>query len=104
MELELRVARLHTAEQILVPLEREIRIVTSLQQQLSATKFDRLVDLPVDLLEAEDVTFRRTYWTIERAEVAAGDADVRVVDVAIDDVGDEAVGMPPRADAVGEFT
>ena len=40
--------------------------------------------------------------TIERAEVAPRDAHVRVVDVAVDDVGDDALGMLAGANGVGE--
>ena len=45
------------AEQILVPLDRQIGIVAALQQQLVAADGDRLVDLAEDLLEAEHVAF-----------------------------------------------
>ena len=99
-----RKALLDGAKEILVPLERQIRIVPTLQQQLNAAERDRLVDLAEDLLEAEHVSFGRPDRPIERAEVAARDADVRVVDVAIDDVGDESVGMLAGADLVGELS
>ena len=99
---ERRITLLHRAEQVLVPLERQVGIVPALQQQLTAAERDRLVDLPEDLVEAEDVAFGRSDRTVERAEVAARDADVRVVDVAIDDVGDDAVGMLAGADLVGQ--
>ena len=97
------IALLHRAEQILVPLDRQIGIVAALQQQLHAAERDRLVDLAEDLLEAEHVALARSDRPVERAEVAARHADVRVVDVAVDDVGDDAVGMLARADAVGEL-
>ena len=102
VQLELRIALLDRAEQILVPRQRQIGIVAALQQQLDAADGDRLVDLPEQLVEAEHVALRRSDRPIERAEVAPRDADVRVVDVAVDDVGDDAVGMLARADAVGE--
>src|SRR5262249_40969024 len=41
--------------------------------------------------------------TIERAEVALGHADVRVVDVAVDDVGDDFVRMLAAANRAGEL-
>ena len=59
VQAERRIARLHRAEQILVPLERQVGIVPALQQQLPAAERDRLVDLPEDLLESEDVAFAR---------------------------------------------
>ena len=102
VQLEIRIALLDGAEQIFVPGERQIGVVPALQQQLHAADFDRLVDLPEDLVEAEDVAFARADVAIERAEVALRDADVRVVDVAIDDVGDGAVRMLAQADTVGQ--
>ena len=97
MQLERRVALLDRAEQILVPRERQVGIVAALQQQLDAADRDGLVDLAEQFVESEDVAFRRSDRTIERAEVALRDADVRVVDVAIDDVADDALGMLPLA-------
>ena len=93
MQLERRIALLHRAEEILVPLDRQIGVVAALQQELHAADGDRFVDLAEDLVEAEDIPFGVPDGSIERAEVAARDADVRVVDVAVDDVGDDAVGV-----------
>src|SRR4029077_15645645 len=81
MQPERRVPRLDAAEEVFVPLDREVGIVSALQQQLSAAERDRLVDLPEDLIEAEDVALAGPDGAVERAEVAARDADVRVVDV-----------------------
>ena len=61
----------------------------------------RLFDLLEDLVEAEHVAFAVADRAVERAEVAARHADVRVVDVAIDDVGDDAVGMLAAPHGVG---
>ena len=96
-----RVALLDGAEQILVPLNRQVGVVAALQQQLVAADRDRLVDLAEDLLEAEDVAVRGPDRAIERAEVAAGDADIRVVDVTVDDVAHDTLGMLAAADRVG---
>ena len=90
VQLEVGIALLDRAEQIFVPRQRQIGIVAALQQQLHAADGDRFVDLPEQLVEAEDVALGRSDRPIERAEVALRDADVRVVDVAIDDVGDDA--------------
>ena len=102
MQLERRVTRFHRTEQILVPRDGQVRVVSALQQQLVATNGNRLVDLLEDLLEAEDITVRRPDRPVERAEVAARHADVGVVDVAVDDVGDDALGMFPRANRIGK--
>src|SRR5690349_10117914 len=74
---------------------------TALHQHAGAAERDRLVDLLADLVERADVSVRRTGATIERAERADDVADVRVVDVAIDDVCAEVVRMSARAYLVG---
>src|SRR5437660_1375773 len=45
MQTELGIKRIHSAEKIFVPLERQIRIVTSMQQQQDAAECEGLVDL-----------------------------------------------------------
>ena len=100
--LNVGIALLDRAEQILVPRQRQVGIVAALQQQLHAADGDRFVDLPEQLVEPEHVALGRSDRPVERAEVALRDADVRVVDVAVDDVGDDALGMLAGADAVGE--
>src|SRR5437016_13572484 len=83
------ISLLDCAEQIFVPRQGQVRIVTALQQQLRAADGNRLVDLAKQLLEAEYVSLRGTDGAIERAEVTFRNADVRVVDVAIDDRSEE---------------
>ena len=77
-------------------------IVPALQEDLHGPDRLRLVDLRADLLEREDVAFRVLRPPVERAELAVGDAHVGVVDVAVDDVRDDVVGVPLAALRVGE--
>ena len=63
---------------------------------------DRLFDLREDLVEAERVALGRSDRPIERAELAARHADVRVVHVAVDDVGDDAVRVLRAPHVVGQ--
>ena len=83
-----RVVALDVAHQVEVPLERDVRIVPALEQDLHAADRLALVDLGADLLEAQHVALVVLGPAVERAELAVGDADVGVVDVAVDDVGD----------------
>src|SRR5689334_22003435 len=101
VQLKSRILRAQRAQQIFVPLDAKIRMQTALHQHARAAKRDRLVDLLANLVERADVSIRRTGPTIERAERADDVADVCVVDVAIDDVGDDVVGMAARAYLVG---
>ena len=75
--------------------------MAALHQDLHAAQRLGLVDLRADLLERQRVAFAVLRPPVERAEAAVGDADVRVVDVAVDDVRDDVVRVLRVADAVG---
>ena len=76
--------------------------MTSLQEELNAADFDRLVDFPEDLVEAEYISLIGADIAVERAEVALRHAHVRVVDVPVDDVSDCVAGVLAPADVVGQ--
>src|SRR5258706_2192296 len=103
VQLEIRITSLHRAEQIFVPRERQVGIMSTLQQQLDASDRDGLVDFSEQLVEAEDVALRGSDFPVERAEVTFRNADVGVVDVPVDDVGDDAARMFSLTDVVGEL-
>ena len=63
------IALLDRREEVLVPLERNVRIVAALQQQLGAAEANRLFDLPENLLEAERVALGGPDRTVEGAEL-----------------------------------
>jgi hypothetical protein len=98
-----RVVPLDVAHQLEIPLERDVRVVSALEQDLHAADGLALVDLGADLLEAEDVPLGVAGPAVERAELAVGDADVGVVDVPVDDVGDHALRVPAPPLRVGEL-
>src|SRR5205823_12683329 len=84
-----RIARLDRAEEILVVVDPEIRMVAALHQETGATERERLLDLLEDNRLREEISLARVAWTaVERAEVAVRVADVRVVEVAVDDERD----------------
>jgi hypothetical protein len=78
---------------------------SALHQHSGAAEFERLGDLLVDLFEIEDVAFlgsRVLYASlgqrpVKGAEGAVLGAEVGVVDIAIDDVGDYALGVEASA-------
>ena len=76
--------------------------MTALEQQLPAPDRKGLVNLPEQLVKTEHVAVVGPDGSVEGAERAPGDADVRVVDVAIDDVGYQPVRVPPGSDGVGQ--
>ena len=102
--MDLRKALLHPAEHRLVPLDLQVGMQAALQQHAGAAQLDRLAHLVVNGVEVEDVSLRRQLALqrpIERAEGAVLGAEVGVVDVAVDDVGDHAFGMQAAAHRVG---
>ena len=89
----MRVARLELAQHALVPLERQVGVHAALQQDRRPLERDRLLDLRVELVGRQHVGVGVVGVAVEGAEAAARDADVGVVDVAVDDEGDLALGV-----------
>ena len=84
-----RVAALDRAEQVLVEVDPEVGMVPALHEHAGAADRERLLDLLEDHRLRQQVALARVARAaVEGAEVAVGDADVRVVDVPVDDEGD----------------
>jgi hypothetical protein len=81
-----RVALLDRAEEILVVVDPEVGVVATLHEQPGAAERERLLDLLVDHGLGQQIALAHVAWpAVERAEVAVRDADVRVVEVPVDD-------------------
>src|SRR5437870_2611801 len=107
MQVNLGKSLLDATQHALVPLDLQIGMQAALHQHARAAEFDRLANLVVDCFQIEDVSlfgFGAFQWTIERTESAVFGAEVRVINVAIDDVGDHALGMQLAAQGVGFHT
>ena len=63
----------------------------SLHEYLPSTNGDHLLNFMGDGFERQDVSLVMTFVTIKRTERTIRDADVGVIDVAIDDIGDHVV-------------
>src|SRR5258708_23168224 len=74
------VVPLDVAQQIQIPLERDVRIVPALHQDLYAAERLGLVDLGTDLLVAQCPSLAVLGSPREGTEAAIGDADVGVVE------------------------
>ena len=84
-----RVARLDRAEEILVVVDPEVGVMAALHEEPGAADRERLLDLLVDHRLRQEVALAHVAGpAVERAEVAVGDADVRVVEVPVDDERD----------------
>jgi len=86
--------------QVQVPLERDVRVVSALNQDLNAAQRFCFVDLRADLLERKRVAFSVLGSAIECAESAIGDADIRVIDVSVDDVRDDVARVQTLANTI----
>jgi hypothetical protein len=95
------VERLHVPEHVLVPVQFEVRVVPALEEDLHAAERLGLADLLPHGLLRERVFLGMAGRAVEGAELAVGDAGVGVVDVAVDDVGGDGLGVEPAADRVG---
>ena len=88
-------------KQILVPFDLQIGMQAALHENAGAAQVDGLLDLVEDDFLGQDVAFGVAHGPVEGAEAAVFGAEVGVVDVAVDDVGDDALGMQLAAHGVG---
>ena len=103
VDVDLRKPGLHVGEQVEVPLEAQPGVMPALQQDLRAALGKGLLDLPVHLLERDHVGIRILLRPVKRAELAVDVADVGIVDVAVDDVGDDLVAAPVESLALASW-
>ena len=92
---------LDRTEQILEIFDLQIRIDAALHQHARATEVHGLLNLGEDLLFRENVALLVTHRPVEGAEAAVLGAEVRMVDVAVDDVARHALRVKLAADGVG---
>src|SRR5687767_4671187 len=91
VNVDLREFSFDVREQVARPLHRKARLMTALHEDLVSAERDRFFDLPIHFGEGDDVCVGIFFGAVEGAELAINVADVRVVDVAIDDVSDDLV-------------
>src|SRR3954447_13887649 len=70
-----------------------------LHQNAGTAQLYGFADLLEDCLARQHVSFAVPHWPVERAKAAIFCAEIRVVDVAIDDVADDTfrMNLPPNA-------
>ena len=103
MQVNLRKAFADAMQHFFVPLDLQVRMQAALHEHAGAAEFHRLADLVVDRFEFEDVSFfrrRPLQRPVKRAEGAVLGTEIRIVNIAVNDVGDHALGMQLAAHAV----
>ncbi len=78
-------------------------MVPALHQNLRAAEREGFLDFPVHLVQRDDVGVIVLFHAIERAELAIDIADVGVIDVAVNDVGDDVVAAPVEILRLGQL-
>src|SRR4051812_17035156 len=97
-------ALLDLTEEPLEPVDFQVRMQATLHKDPGAADFHCLANLFKDGVEIEDVALSRQLTlqrTIERAEGAVLSAEVGVINVAVNDVGDYVLGVELAAQRVG---
>ena len=85
-----------------VVVQRESGVVAALEQHGGGALARGRVHLGHHLLHRERVGLLVAGLAVERAELAVGDADVRVVRVGVDDEGDALLGDAPEPRVLGQ--
>ena len=98
-----RVAGLDRGEQVLVVGDGQLGVVPALEHDLGGAPVQGLLHPLEDLLRGAPVALLVPREAVEGAEGALDDADVGVVDVAVDDEGGVALGEAPPADGVRDL-
>src|ERR1700730_12600572 len=101
VELKIWILCVQRVQQIFVPFNPVIRMQSSLHQHACAAQRDRLVDLRADLVNSPDVSVGGTRPAIESTKGADDVADVGVVYIPVDYVGDDVAGVAALANLVG---
>jgi len=88
MNVDLRIFRADVRKHLQVEVDAQFWMVASLKKHLHTSLRREFIELLVNLLDTENIMILVPFGSIKRAEFAIDVADVCVVDVAINNVGD----------------
>ena len=101
VHIQLGKMRLDILQQLLVPVELEVRVQPPLHQDLVTTKSHGLFDLAEQFCAGQDPALFTSWRPVEGTKVTDRRADVGVVDIAVDVVGSIWLGMQSAGDGIG---
>ena len=81
-------------QQIDIPTKRQFGMMPALHQDLHAARGRKLIELLIKLIAREHIMIAIFFRAIKRTELAVNVADVRVVNVSIDNVGHNLASPP----------
>src|SRR6516225_10898512 len=87
VDVDVRIFFSDVLQEIDVPLERQFRMMPALHQDLNAARRRQLVELLIKLFARKNVMIFVPLGSIKRAELAVNVANIRIIDVAVGDVG-----------------
>src|SRR6185503_20974659 len=104
VDVDLREFALDMRKQIQIPLDRELGMMAPLHQNLGAAQSDGLLNFLIHLRVADDVGIVVTFDTVKGAEFAINIANVGVIDIPVNDVGDDIIAAPLISVGFGKLT
>ena len=91
----------HKPEHVLIKLKGLVRMQSTLQQNLGTAKFLGLTNLVQQFVPGQHRAFRIFRCLKKSAELAGRYTDIRIVDIAVNNVGDHRLRVQPFADSIG---
>src|SRR3989442_1846884 len=104
MDVDLRELAFDVRKQVEIPLQRQLGMVASLHKNLRAAEGDGFLDFLVDFIVGDHVGVVVAFHPVEGAEFAVNVANVRVIDVPVDNVSYDLIPPPLVRVAFGEVT
>ena len=89
MNVDLRIFRADVRKHLQIEVDAQFWMVAPLKKHLHASLSRKFIELLVNLLDAENVMILVPFGSVKGAEFAVDVANVCVVDVAINNVGDD---------------
>ena len=91
---------LYSCQKLLVVIDFQIGVDTALHENSGSAKGEGFFDLLVNDMFRQNIGFRIALDAIERAERAELPADIRVIDIPVDDIADDIIRMKPFPDSI----
>src|ERR1051325_6380874 len=89
MDIDVGILFADVLQEIDIPIEGQAWVMATLHQNLDTAGSRQLVQLVVELFEAKNIVVVIFFGAIECAKLAINIANIRVIDIAIDDIGND---------------
>ena len=103
MDVHMGILFLHVGKEVQILVDREGGVMPALQEDLDASGLGQFIELLVHLLMGDDIAVGILAGPVEGAELAVDVADVRVIDVAINDIGNDLIPLAAMSLGLGDL-